>query len=193
MKATRLFRTLGVATGLTVAWIALAGGASAEPLEHGKFHEETTDAVEDFCGVPGFTVQFDRVADGKFLANRHGPDGLVYFLEHLKFTDVWTNLANGKAVTVEGTQLSKALQVTDNGDGTLTIVVLGTGGFVAYGPDGKAIARDPGQVRVEFLVDDGGTPTDPSDDGEPEFVGVVKESTGRTEDFCAAAVPVLMG
>jgi hypothetical protein len=61
---------LGVATGLTVAWIALAGAASAEPLEHGKFHEETTDMVEDFCGIPGFTVQFDRVADGKFLATR---------------------------------------------------------------------------------------------------------------------------
>jgi hypothetical protein len=109
----------------------------------------------------------------------------------LKFTDVWTNLANGNAVTVEGTQLSKDLQVTDNGDGTLTIVVLGTGNLVVYGPDGKAIARDPGQVRIEFLVDDGGTPTDPSDDGELEFVGVVKD--GRTEDFCAAAVPVLMG
>jgi hypothetical protein len=62
-----------------------------------------------------------------------------------------------------------------------------------YGPDGKAIARNPGQVRVELLVDNGGTPTDPSDDGELEFVRVVKESTGRTEDFCAAAVPVLMG
>jgi hypothetical protein len=35
----------------------------------------------------------------------------------LKFTDVWTNLANGNAVTVEGTQLSKDLQVTDNGTG----------------------------------------------------------------------------
>jgi hypothetical protein len=193
MKATGPFRTLGVATGLIVAWIALAGAASAEPLEHGKFHEETTDMVEDFCDIPGFTVQFDRVADGKFLANPHGPDGLAYFVEHLKFTDVWTNLANGNAVTVEGTELSKDLQVTDNADGTLTIVVLGTGNLVVYGPDGKAIARDPGQVRVEFLVDDGGTPTDPSDDGEPEFVGVVKESTGRNGDFCAAAVPVLMG
>jgi hypothetical protein len=193
VKAIGLFRTLGVATGLTVAWIALAGAASAEPLEHGKFHEETTDIVEDFCGVPGFTVQHDRVADVTFLANPHGPDGLGYFLEHLKVADVWTNLANGNAVTVKFTQLSKDLQVTDNGDGTLTILRLVTGNFVAYGPDGTVIARDPGQVRPEFLVDDGGTPTDPFDDEFLEFLGVVKEPTGRTEDFCAAAVPVLMG
>src|SRR5918994_4486999 len=118
MKATRLFRTLGVATGLTVAWIALAGAALAEPFEHGKFHEETTDMVEDFCDVPGFTVQFDRVADVTFLGNPHGPDGLVYFLEHLRVTDVWTNLANGNAVTTKFTLLSKDLQVTDNGDRT---------------------------------------------------------------------------
>ena len=60
-----------------------------------------------------------------------------------------------------------------------------------YGEDGKAIARDPGQTRVEILVDHGGTPTDPSDDEFLEFLGVVKESTGRSDDFCEAAVPIL--
>jgi len=81
--------------------------------------------------------------------------------------------------------------VTDNGDGTLTILVLGTGNDVVYGPDGKAIARDPGQTRFEILVDDGGTPTDPSDDKFIADLGVVKGSTGRTDDFCAAVVPAL--
>jgi hypothetical protein len=44
-----------------------------------------------------------------------------------------------------------------------------------------------GMFRFEFLVDHGGTPTDPSDDEELEFVGVVKEA-GRADtanrDFC---------
>ena len=39
--------------------------------------------------------------------------------------------------------------MTDNGDGTLTILVLTTGPAAVYGPDGKAIARNPGQVRFE--------------------------------------------
>jgi hypothetical protein len=193
MKATRLFRTLGVAAGLTVASIALAGAASAKPLVHGEFHDETTDIVEDFCDVPGLTVQVDRVFDVRLLVNPHGPDGLTYGVEHQTFTEVWTNPANGNAFTVEFMWLSKDLRVTDNGDGTLTILVLVTGNVVAYGPDGKAIYRDPGQFRFEFVVDDAGTPTDPGDDEFLEFLGLVKEPTGRTDDFCAATVPVLIG
>jgi hypothetical protein len=75
--------------------------------------------------------------------------------------------------------------LTINPDGTTTVIQLGTGPFVAYGPDGKAIARNPGQIRVELLFDVDGT-----------FLGVVrvvKESTGGSDDFCVAAVPVLIG
>ena len=57
-------------------------------------------------------------------------------------------------------------------------------------PNGKAIARNPGQVRFELVLDHGGTPTDPSDDVELSFE-LVKGSTGRTEDFCAATVAAL--
>jgi hypothetical protein len=41
------------------------------------------------------------------------------------------------------------------------------------------------------LVDNGGTPTDPTDDDEIEFLGVDKESTGRTDNFCDAFVPAV--
>jgi hypothetical protein len=62
---------------------------------------------------------------------------------------------------------------------------------VVYGEDGKAIARNPGQVRFQFLVDHAGTPADPSDDVFLADLGLVKGSTGRSDDFCAAAVPAL--
>jgi hypothetical protein len=45
------------------------------------------------------------------------------------------------------------------------------------GEDGKAIARNPGQIRFEIDVDHGGTPNDPSD-GEELDSRIVKESTG---------------
>jgi hypothetical protein len=83
------------------------------------------------------------------------------------------------------------LKVTDNGDGTLTILVMGTGNSTLYGPEGNAIARDPGQIRFEVLIDHGGTPSDPSDDEFLEFLGDVKPSTGRSDDFCEAAVEAL--
>ncbi len=174
-----------------VGSMTLAGGATAKPLEHTDFHEESTEIFDDFCDVPGLTVQRDQVVDGRVLVNPHGPDGLAYFHGNVKVNSVYTNVANSNFVTEVGHFVDKDLRVTDNGDGTLTILVLQTGPFAAFGPDGKAIARDPGQIRFEFLVDDGGTPADPSDDEFLAFLGQVKGSTGRTDDFCAAVVPVL--
>jgi hypothetical protein len=189
----RLVRTLGLAAGLAlVGSIALAGGASAKPIEHTEFHDEFTETISDFCGVSGLTVQLDNVADGRFLFNPHGPDGLGYAHANVSFTNVFTNVANDNTVTVVGKVVDKDLRVTDNGDGTLTILVLSTGSAAVYGPDGKAIARDSGQVRFEFLVDHGGTPTDPFDDEFIKDLGLVKGPTGRTDDFCAAVVPVLV-
>jgi hypothetical protein len=80
--------------------------------------------------------------------------------------------------------------ITDHGDGTLTIVVLATGNAVLYGQNGKAIARNPGQIRFELFVDDNGTPDDPFDD-DIAIGDTVKGSTGRSDDFCDAAVPAL--
>jgi hypothetical protein len=188
----RLARALGLAAGLAmVGSMALAGGASAQPIDHAEFHDEGTFIEEDFCEVSGLDVQGDFVFDNRFLINPHGPDGLIYFQENFRVTTVYTNLANDNTVTEVVKGVGKDLQVTDNGDGTLTILVLSTGNATLYGPDGKAIGRNPGQVRFEILIDDGGTPTDPSDDEFLEDLGLVKGSTGRTDDFCAAVLPVL--
>jgi hypothetical protein len=125
------------------------------------------------------------------LVNPHGRDGLAYFIEHIHVSRVLTNLDDGTTISDIEQTVSKDLKVVDNGDGTLTITVLATGNYVMYGADGIAIARNPGQVRFQLLVDHNGTPTDPFDDGEPEFLGFVKGSTGRSDDFCAAAVAAL--
>lgn len=189
MKHSRRFGR--VAAVLTVAAVAIAVAApvAAAPLGHGTFHDEFSFTESDFCGA-GLEVRIDGVVDGRFLATRRGQDGLVYFMENIHVTDTLTNLANGKSITDEARELHKDLHVTDNGDGTLTILVLATGNFTLYGADGKAIARNPGQVRFELLVDHGGTPGDPFDDVELGFT-LVKDSTGRNDDVCAAAVGAL--
>jgi hypothetical protein len=174
------------------AAVALAGTASAGQIFHETFHEESTEIQTNFCGVTGLTVEFTTVVDGRAHAVPHGRNGLAYFGAHIKRTETVTNLANDRSVTSVATFIDKDLRVTDNGDGTLTILILTTGNAVLYGQDGKAIARNPGQERVEILVDHGGTPTDPSDDEFLEFLGVVKESTGRSDDFCEAALPLLI-
>ena len=169
------------AAALTLAAVASGGGQLfREPVDETEISIE-----EDFCDVDGLTVQFATHRVGTVHAVPHGRDRLVYSGFNLKVTEVVTNLENGNSVRSFATIRDKDQRVTDNGDGTLTVLVLATGNSVLYGEDGKAIARNPGQVRYEILIDHGGAPTDPSDDEFVEFLGEVKGSTGRTDDYCA--------
>ena len=189
MRHSRKLRLTAI-LALAAAAAMLAGVASAKPLLKERFHDEGTFVDDNFCGV-GLTVDGAFVVDGRLLVSSHGPDGLAYFLEHIRATVAFTNRANGKSVTLISKVVNHDLKVTDNRDGTLTILIMATGNDVLYGPNGKAIGRNPGQIRFEILVDHAGTPADPFDDVFLADLGVVKGPTGRSDDFCAAAVPAL--
>jgi uncharacterized protein (DUF2141 family) len=183
-------RRLLLATA-SLAALVLAVSAQAEP---GRVFKETVhlddiNLIEGFCETD-MVVQSHFVADVKVKAMPRGRDGLIYFANRLSITETFTNVDNGKFVVSTVNGIDKDLRVTDNGDGTLTILIFSTGNAVVYNSDGEAIGRNPGQVRFELLVDHGGTPSDPSDDTEISFE-VVKESTGRTDDFCEVTVPAL--
>ncbi|HSK28199.1 MAG TPA: hypothetical protein VK894_14915 [Jiangellales bacterium] len=191
----RYARAVVLAAGLVMAASAAGvGGAAAKPLDKGTYEDHVTDVFEDFCDEPGLTVLYEAHVTGRFVGVARGKNGLAYYVGPERFTATYTNADDpSRFVTETGTTLFRDQKVTDNGDGTLTIQVLGTGNATAYGPDGKAIARNPGQVRFEILIDNGGTPEDPFDDEFIRFLRTVKESTGRNDDFCAAAVPLLQG
>jgi hypothetical protein len=188
MRKPGLFATI-LALGVIAAAL-LAVTASARVVFRDTFHEEDTVVVNDFCGVEGLAVEVSFVVDGRVQAVSRG-GGAPYFLEHVMATNVYTNLANGKSVNDASNFVQKDLRITNNGDGTLTITILATGNAVLYNEDDKAIARNPGQIRVQILIDTNGTLEDPDDDVELAFLGVVKESTGRSDDFCEAAVAAL--
>jgi hypothetical protein len=192
MRHSRGLRLGAILALVVTAAFAFAAAANARQIFSEHFRDAPeSEIIEDFCGVTGLTVEFATVADGHVHVVTRGRDGLAYFGAQIKQDEVVTNLANGNTVRSSATFVDKDLRVTDNGDGTLTILILTTGNAVLYGEDGKVIARNPGQTRVEILVDHNGTPTDPDDDEFLEFLGVVKESTGRNDDFCAVAVPIL--
>jgi hypothetical protein len=191
-KAMRPSRTRRLGTILalaTTAAVVFAAAASAGPPFRETIHEEFEFVDTNFCDA-GLTVEVAVVLDIRVHANPHGRDRLVYFMQHATETDVFTNLANGKSVTSFAKVIEKDQRVTDNGDGTLTVLIKATGNAVVYGANGKAIARNPGQIRIELLIDHGGTPNDPSDDVVLSEE-LVKGSTGRSDDFCEAAVPAL--
>jgi hypothetical protein len=179
--------------GISVILVAgVSSVAAARPLETGEFHEEFHDVVEDFCDVPDLTVTIDVVVDGRFSAKIHGskpgPDELVYITDHLVVTRTFT--AGDNVIVGVDKVLNHDLKVTDNGDGTLTVLLLSTGNATIYGADGKAIGRNPGQVRTELLIAHNGTPGDPRDD-DVISEEVVFGSTGRSDDFCTVVVPAL--
>jgi len=122
-------RTLisAVLLGVVLPIIVSSAPASAKLIERGEFHEVFTGVIDDFCDVPGFTVSFEIVADGAYSLTSRGRDGLVYFMDHTTSWQTTTNLDNGLSVVDKTRVVDKDLHVTDNGDGTLTIVILLTG------------------------------------------------------------------
>ena len=82
---------------------------------------------------------------------------------------------------MSATDIHKDLSLVDDPEaGTLTIVVLLTGGNLTYGNDGKLIAKNSGQVRFEIVYD---YVNDVELSNELVF-----GSTGTNEDFCAAVL-----
>ncbi|MGZ5410711.1 MAG: hypothetical protein ACXWDJ_12010, partial [Aeromicrobium sp.] len=169
-----------VFAGVAIPSATFAGSATAAPshwvTEHGEYGPEIS-----FCGAP-FAQQGE--VDVRFRTTTHGPDGLPYDYEHADFTDTWTNVTTGELVTVVGSYRNGALRVTDNGDGTLTVLIKGTGNNVFYNEDGQKIGRHTGLTSFELLFDHAGTPTDPSDDEFLAFLGFTKD-TGRDDVLCA--------
>jgi hypothetical protein len=187
----RLHAVTTIATVLAGLLIASGGVAGAAPGEWETFHAEGgPEVVEDFCGVPGFTVENTFVADGRFRITAHGPDGLPYYVEVVDSTDTWTNAATGAFVTIVASYRSADHKVTDNGDGTLTVLVQSPHNNVIYNEAGQVIGHRAGLFVDEVLIDHGGTPTDPSDD---VFLGYVQrvKNVGLGFDFCATIIQAI--
>jgi hypothetical protein len=171
--------------------VGLTGAASATPShwETGTL-EIGPEVIEDFCGVSGLTVDDRGVGEFRFRITKHGPDGFSYAHDFEDFTETLTNVDTGEFVTVVGSFKSHEHRITDNGDGTLTVLSQGPGEGDAFNSAGERISHTAGLSAVELLYDHGGTPTDPSDDEFLEFLGFVK-STGHDDDFCGTMTEAL--
>lgn len=189
MSKSPLLSRRGLVLALAVALVSsLAVTAQAKPLERERIHDSESVVHEDFCDVADLDVLEERSLYFNVMLNQRGKDKIAYFTGNVHGSWVWTNLATGKTLTEVANFVDKDLKITDNGDGTMTLLIMLAGSAKVYGPDGKLLFNDPGQVRFEVLIDHNGTLSDPSDDEFLEFLGFVKGSTGRNDlqgrDFC---------
>jgi hypothetical protein len=185
--SARLRGVLAAGAAAALALSALvAAPATARPLDSGTFVDEWSFTDENFCDA-GITVELEGVDEGRYLFNQRKPGTEPYWNARISSNVTYTNL-DGDSVTEVVRLIDKDLAITPI-EGGVRILVLATGNAAVYDESGKAIARNPGQVRyeVQILFND---PEDPEDD-EFTFLGLVKESTGRTDDFCAAVLPIL--
>ena len=177
-------------TALAIAGTVVAGTpAAAQPLDKGRVHEVETNSF-DCDGTP---VRFDADVWINFTFNLRGSSPFPYSRESVHGTNAFTNLNTGGTFTIVFSGNSKDHVITDNGDGTITILVISTGGARYYDTNGNFVLADPGQSRFSIDIDYNGTPSDPTDDVEvPDSFQVVRDSTGRTDtagrDFCADIV-----
>jgi hypothetical protein len=163
-----------------------AGPAQAgAPLDHGTYHDvdpgtSTAGDPEWPCKALGFdvTISLDLHGSYRFGPRKSGGTNFDQFTEHgwIAFS------ANGSTYMSVHSILNKDMDVTENEDGSLSIIVMGTGTDKWF-LNGELLYNNPGQNRVEILI------TDPGEETENvTFVRVVKESTGLingpTRSFC---------
>ena len=175
---------IAVLAGGVIALVA-AAPVGAGQFEKGHFHDAGEEVLEDFCGFDEVVHSFD--VSGSFLGVAHQPDGIVRFRDHSIGTHAFINPETGKSYSEMFTFNGHDKSVTDNGDGTLTIIFQGSGTDRWFDGDGERVLRVAGMFRDELRVDHNGTPGDPTDDGEVEFVRTVKpyqHNPFEGRDFC---------
>jgi len=183
-------RGAALVTSVCAVSFLMPASASARSLEQDHFSfTESFILPADVCGdVVKFPVLDTTTYTGFFHAVRRG-DGLVYEAEHVRLFSTDTNTNNGKTLTFEQVNGGTTQSLVDNGDGTLTLTFKNVGVLHIYGPDGSLLFKRAGQTRGSVLLDNGGTPGDPSDDELIEFLGLTKtpnlNELADQGDFCA--------
>jgi hypothetical protein len=157
-----------VASTTLLMTISGVQSASAAIVLSERFSDSGTEIVDE-CGYTDLVYSFE--VSGSVRIVQRQPDGPEMFSLTGRSRESWTNDA-GVTLTVQGTLLDKDLKLTDNGDGTTTLIVLLTGGFHSRGPNG-VISADPGQTRLALTFGATGNLIDEE---------VVKGSTGRSDD-----------
>jgi hypothetical protein len=160
----RNLKSLTAVPAAALVMSVAATPASGAPVVNERFTETFSEVVDDFCGE--ITARIDEEATGQFLLNARGPDGLLYGRATVRRTLSFTNLANDKTFTWISSFVDKDMDVTDNGDGTFTLITQYAGGTRSYGPDGNFLGAGGEAFREQILVDENGEFLD--------FLGVVK-------------------
>lgn len=158
--------------------VAAAAPASAAPPERFPLDFADSGTSDDFCDA-GLAVQPDFTYAQTGTGAVRERNGQFYFQGHTSIVQTFT--LEGSTVTVLSPHLlEKDLSVTDNGDGTWTIIVLFTGPERTLDDQGMILAKNDGQLRQRWIYD--------SSVDDIVSRETILGSTGTNDDFCAAVL-----
>lgn len=198
MPTTIRRRVGAVAAGATLATVALVppAGADHHPVLENEHFKGTYMHVEQEIGecldLP-FMLRHDGTFNSRVRFMLRGNNPWGYFSVALTGRDTYTNLETG--TTMRGSwNLREADQtITDNGDGTSTIVSTLFNRTAYHAPSGALIGTDVWRTTGTWVIATQGTP-DPGDD-EVVSEEIVAPTTGaRTldgRDLCDIAAEYL--
>jgi hypothetical protein len=139
--------------------------------------------MEDFCEVPGLTVQLVSTSEQLEKRTVHS-DGLPYAMWHYTVSDVYTNVETGKSATEIAAENERIVRVTDNGDGTLTIIEFKVHNREIYDEDGGLIGQRDGHFTVKKTMYHQGTLSLGGDDVNVESNVPADNVVENGDDFC---------
>ena len=181
MTASQRFGLWAALAVTAVGALGLTLGVSvslAAPVEQERFDEQNNEIVDGYCG--DLRVQLDLHDQGVVVARPAGKERFIRYTVSHHGGGTITNLATGRAFTYAWNYLEQDIKVTDNGDGTFSILSQIPGPEKIYGPDGQLLLTNGGTMRLLTVIDYAGTPLDPSDD---QFVSqeLVSEHGGKPQ------------
>ena len=187
----RLIGTAAAGLALAVLPSLTAPASATTPWWGPVVHQETVDfedhfPVEDSCDVPGLTTQVDIVHHGTYVYRAFGRDRLPYVAEHWENAYTFTNVANGRYVTIDEDYWANDIYVRDQGDGTNVGLSAERVSSTMLDAEGRRLEYESIWTLARWTKDNGGTPQDPRDDEWIDWA-VVREG-GHVADYCSATV-----
>lgn len=155
---------LGLAAAACLIGLTAAPAAAEKPFEnvHDRF---TVSFEEELCGIEGVQT---TVTVQEHFKGRIGKNGFPLFQGNAKSTVTWFNPETDRSATLRDRSNFRDISVTDNGDGTITVVSQTTGIPVEIRQDDGTVGlKDVGRIVFSTVLDYNGTPTDTEDD---EFI-----------------------
>ena len=148
-----------IASGAVLVPFVIGGATSVDagPPQRESWAFDFQDVgLADYCPADGYeplTIDRDTHLWGDDMVRILGRDRVEYWSQHGGFTTVRTNPANGNTLTTVGQLFFKDLHIVDNGDGSVTVTLIGSQHDRSFDGNGTIVDQSSNHFEEAFTFD----------------------------------------